>query len=578
MPPFPEDKIDEVRQAADIVEVIGRYVELKQQGRLFKGLCPFHAEKTPSFTVNPERRIFKCFGCGEGGNVFTFLMKHAGMTFPEAVRDLARSYHIELPRPKATPEETRRLKAREGVLAVCRQAAEFYAANLSSQRGVEARTYLKKRGIPAEVVERYGLGWIDDRWDGLINEMRRRGVSPARVAEAGLAVPRKGGGGYYDRFRGRLMIPIRDGRGRVVAFGGRALTDEVEPKYLNSPETSVFKKGRLLYGLYEARDAVRRARRVVVVEGYFDCLALASAGLEYAVATMGTALTDRQIGQLRGLHAEVILVYDADEAGLKAALRAQELFTKHEVSAKILSLPEGQDPDDFVRANGLAAFEALLENAQPMVAFAVDRLLDRPLSTPEDKGAALKDLAPVLGRIALPVEQAAYVQIVAARLGVDQAAVMAGLTRGGRKADLARRLVGRRDKGDRDQGFVAALINDPDCCRALMEAGLDEVLRDPVCKRVAEAAFRASRAGEPLDAAALMDRLDAEGAELVARLVWEDGRRPTPEYRAEMLAALERLKRKLTVQDIVDQIAAAEAAGDEDKVMRLLALRRALDR
>ncbi|MBW2619309.1 MAG: DNA primase [Deltaproteobacteria bacterium] len=567
---FSQEKIDEVRQATDIAEVIGRYVSLTQRGERFVGLCPFHPEKTPSFTVNPQMQIFKCFGCGEGGSVFQFLMKHVGLSFPEAVRELAKTYHVPLPRPQASPQEKKQLQAREELLAVCGQAAGYFADRLKSRQGLGARTYLKERGIPDEVTGRFQLGWADDRWDGLLNHFRAQGASPARLKEAGLIMSRRSGTGYYDRFRGRLIFPIQDAAGRVVAFGGRGIEAGVEPKYLNSPETPLFKKGRLLYGFSEAVGDIRRLRRVVVVEGYFDCLSLISAGLAGVVATMGTSLTGQQVRLIRGLGAEPILVYDADEAGFKAATRAQEIFNREAVRARILVLPQGQDPDDFVRQEGLAAFESLLESARPLVAFVIDRILDRPLAAPEAKAEAVRELAPVLGRITEPVEQAAYVQEAARQLGVDEKTVLASLSRAGRGVQLFQAF-GGEEAATVERGLIAAMVNDPVCGRALVEAGVEEVLADPRHQEVAATVSRFCQKGRDYTPAELMDLLDEEARGLISSRHWPEKPSEDEAYLSELLATVARLRRRRKTAELQRQIEAAQAEGDEERVILLLA-------
>ena len=258
-PGIPQEIIDQVREAADIVEIIGRHVTLIQAGSAYKGLCPFHPEKTPSFTVNPERRTYKCFGCGEGGNVFSFLMKHDGLSFPEAVRELAQTYGVPLPRPDLDPQEARKLQAKDRMVKLMTAAAEYYQSRLWSREGGAARAYLLERSIPKEAAKAFGLGWAEDRWDGLLDHFARERVNPKLLERVGLVSPRKSGTGYYDRFRGRLIFPIRDHQGRVVAFGGRVISSDQEPKYLNSPETPLFKKGRLLYNLHQARPVHQKA-------------------------------------------------------------------------------------------------------------------------------------------------------------------------------------------------------------------------------------------------------------------------------------------------------------------------------
>jgi len=581
---FPDEVIDQIREAADIVEVIGRYVNLSPSGRVFKGLCPFHPEKTPSFIVNPERRIFKCFGCGQGGNVFTFLMSQAGLSFPEAVEELARSYGVPLPRAEVSPQERRRHQRRERTYQLLAQAAAFFSDRLWSRAGSPARAYLLERGIPNRVAKRYGLGWAEDGWEGLTSHFRKNGVGPEALQEAGLVSPRRSGQGHYDRFRGRLIFPIRDHQGRVAAFGGRTISGGKEPKYLNSPETEIFKKGRILYGYHEALPAIRHRRRMVVVEGYLDCLSLAAHGLEGVVATMGTSLTGTQVKAMRGLGLEVVLVYDGDLAGLQAARRAQEIFHTEGVQARIASLPAGQDPDDFVRSRGLEAFEAELERAKPMDGFVIDAVLDRPLATPEDKADAVRELAPILSRIASPVAQADYVRQVAGRLGVTQEVVLSALSRtrpGGSPRARTESLVRRIENQGRlrpDRRFVAALVNTPACRLALLEAGVEGVMTDPLCQKVAREAARLTARDPGWDPARLMDQLDDPETELVVSLLEEIEIEDEAAYTGELVAKVERLTRENLKSDIRRRAAEADRAGDWEENLRLMEMLRSIGR
>ncbi len=575
-PGIPQEAIDQVREAADIVEVIGRYVNLNRSGAAFKGLCPFHPEKTPSFIVNPERRIYKCFGCGEGGNVFSFLMKQGGMTFPEAVRELAESYGVPLPREDLSPQEAKKVKAKDRMVKIMTAAADYFQSRLWSREGNLARAYLLERSIPKEVAKRFGLGWAEDRWDGLLNHFAKERVNPALLERAGLVSPRKSGSGHYDRFRGRLIFPILDHQGRVVAFGGRVIEPDKEPKYLNSPETPLFKKGRILYNLHQARPAIRKRRRVIAVEGYFDCLSLAAAGITNTVATMGTALTGAQVRAMRGLGIDVVLVYDADFAGLKAAMRAQKVFSGEEVPARIMSLPDGLDPDDFIREHGPTRFLEEIEKAKPMIGFMVDKVLEKDLSSPESKAAAVRELAPVLSGIASPVEQASYVQQVAARLDITSGVVLSALSRATRTGDRGRpdRNPGRptesKYQGGTDRRYLSALINFPPCRQALFEAGLEELLTDPLCRSVAGEAAVMTAAGRDWQADELINYLDPEGAELVVSLDLDDIPEDEARYVSFLVAGVRKRLKDRNIRQLESRIRAAQALGNEDEVLRLL--------
>ncbi|HEY7205217.1 MAG TPA: DNA primase, partial [Methylomirabilota bacterium] len=319
---FSQQHLDEIRARIDIVEIVGQFVKLKRAGENWKGLCPFHTEKTPSFTVNPKRNIYHCFGCGAGGDAFSFLMRQDRVAFPEAVRALADRAGVALPDAGGrAPEAESKL---EGLRRVMALAAEFYTHSLWERGGEKARAYLEQRGVDAEVARRFGLGFAPEGWNALLTVMARQGIGEDALVQAGLALPRQNGPGFYDRFRGRLLFPIRDVQGRVVAFGGRALSGE-EPKYLNSPETALYVKGQMLYALDVAKTAIRERSRAIIVEGYLDCLMAHQHGFDETVAALGTAFTAAQLGLLRRYADEVLALFDADAAGQKASSRLEEM-------------------------------------------------------------------------------------------------------------------------------------------------------------------------------------------------------------------------------------------------------------
>jgi DNA primase len=362
---IPRATIDRIRQLADVVEVVGQTVQLKRTGNHFTGLCPFHQEKTPSFKVFPDSQNFHCFGCDEGGTVFDFVMRTEGLTFPEAVRLLARQVGVEV--EGVGPEDTARERETDAVHETLALAARYYASRINQDEGRRAREYFLGRGLSPATLESWQLGYAPDGWDGLLSALAKW-RTPEDLIAAGLAIPSKKGGRPYDRFRDRVLFPIHDASGRVVGFGGRLL-GEGEPKYLNTPETAVYHKSRVLYGLREARTPMRQEGTAVVVEGYMDVLALHQAGIGQAVATCGTSLTPDHARILKRYAEEVVLVFDGDTAGLKAALRAFETVLPTGLRVRAAILPGGKDPDDVVRAEGADAMRRMIAGADDLVAF-----------------------------------------------------------------------------------------------------------------------------------------------------------------------------------------------------------------
>ena len=428
MSPFiPETKLLEIKEAAPIAEVIGQYVRLNQRGRYFVGLCPFHAEKTPSFTVYPERNIFHCFGCGEGGNVFTFLMQHLRLSFPEAVAELARKYSIALQWQKGgNPAQTQAHRQRQAFYEVNELAAKFFENTLAQpQKGEVARQYLARRGLPEAVAKAYRLGYVPDEWRLLTRALSDQQANLEAALHLGLIAERTGGG-HYDRFRGRLIFPIFDLQGRIIAFGGRIIGDG-EPKYLNSPESQLYSKARNLYGLYQAREAIRQQNLAILVEGYIDLLALRSRGIEPVVATLGTALTRDQVRLLKGYTSRVLMVFDADAAGLKAMQRSLPHFAAERLSARVLTLPTGEDPDSYATKHGVEIFTDPWEQAQPLFGFILDQATAGSGDDLESKLAAFESLRPYFQGEVDPLEKSLWLQMAAKRLAVPESALEASL-------------------------------------------------------------------------------------------------------------------------------------------------------
>ncbi|MCG6952272.1 MAG: DNA primase [Betaproteobacteria bacterium] len=420
---FKQDLLNRV----DIVEVVSRYVQLKKGGANYLGLCPFHGEKTPSFTVSPAKQFYHCFGCGAHGNAIGFLMAYAGLGYVDALRDLAASVGMQLPESRPRSREEAARQEREADLGtLLEQAMNFYRAELKkSPRAIE---YLKGRGLSGEIAARFRLGYAPDDWQGLRGAFTR--YDERALVECGLVVENEGK--RYDRFRDRIMFPIFSNRGSVIAFGGRVL-GEGEPKYLNSPESPLFEKGRELYGLVQAREAIHAAGRVLVVEGYMDVISLAQHGVGYAVATLGTATTAHHVARLLRLADEVVFCFDGDAAGRKAAWRALEVSLPLALDHKpirFLFLAEGEDPDSSVRAQGAEAFEQALREAQTLSRFLLAELrAQSDLGTPEGRSALLAAARPQLQRVAAPALRLQLVKEVAelARVSQDEAEQLLGL-------------------------------------------------------------------------------------------------------------------------------------------------------
>ncbi len=427
---IPEEKINEIRAKASIVEVISDYVALKKSGRNYLGLCPFHSERTPSFTVNEEKGIFHSFGCGAGGNLFNFLMRAHQMSFPETVREVAKRYGIPLAERELSAEEKRRKTLRAQLLEVNEAAAAYYQEILLSQRtGEEGRNYLAGRGLSRELIQTHRLGFAPDAWDSLALYFQKKGVDLRMAENLGLLLPRKEAQGvgnrpsYYDRFRRRVIFPIQNEGGQVCGFGGRIIdhpspqTLPSPPKYMNSPESPVYSKGHLLYGLPVAKGPI-------IVEGYMDLLSLHQEGILNVVASLGTSLTPVQVSLLGRFAGEAVLIFDADEGGKRATERSLELFLQERLAVKVASLPAGDDPDSFIRKERRSGFERLLEGALPLMEFLWQKASRRyPTGTVEGKVRVVRELIPALKRLSDPLERNLYIERIAHGLGMMESQI-----------------------------------------------------------------------------------------------------------------------------------------------------------
>jgi DNA primase len=426
---IPDSIIDEIRSASDIVDVISLYVPLKKRGKSYTGLCPFHQEKTPSFSVSADKQMFYCFGCAKGGNVFTFVMEHDKVSFVEAARTLAKRAGIALPEESA--EDSAQATENEKLYNACRIAAEQFTKNLfDSVEGKLALEYFRHRGFAQETITRFALGYSLNAWDALARHVERAKLDAGAYERAGLTMRREDGTAY-DRFRGRAMFPIFSPSGRIVGFGARKMRDD-DPlgKYINSPETPIYDKSRSLYGLFHAREAIRAEEFAILVEGYADLISLSQAGCENVVASSGTALTEEQIRLIGRYTRAVTLVYDADSAGSKATLRGVDLVIEGGLDVRVVSLPGGEDPDSFVRKNGGAEFKKLLSSAVSFIDFKAAFFRDQGLlATPEGKTRAVRSIVETLARMKDELKRTFFLKSVAEKYDLYESVLYRELER-----------------------------------------------------------------------------------------------------------------------------------------------------
>ncbi len=427
---IPADVIDEIRQRADIVAIIGQHIALKKAGQNHKGLCPFHQEKTPSFHVNSDKRFFYCFGCQKRGDVFTFLMEFEGKSFVETAEVLSAVTGVDIPEGQDAETAIRQRSERTEMLETCRLAGEFFAQTLDGEQGQLGRAYLKQRKIDLATAKAFRLGFAPLGWHGLGDFLSKQGVAESVAQSVGLLVPQKTGQGSYDRFRNRLMCPVILPGGEIAGFSGRLVGDVDErsgAKYINSPESPIYKKSKLLFGLQQARDGFRQRGRAVLVEGNFDVISLHQAGFNETVAPLGTALTDQQVDQLRRFGVRVILLYDGDSAGQKATLRALQTLLAAEVDTYIASLPPNQDPDSYVHDFGSEALAALLDRAQPGIEYFIHEVWSTYPPSADGRSKALKEAAQLFQGVTNTTKRDLIAGTLSAAMNLDLPAVRRAL-------------------------------------------------------------------------------------------------------------------------------------------------------
>jgi DNA primase len=567
----PEVK-EEIRRRTEILALVGAHAALKKSGRYFKALCPFHQEKTPSFHVDPERGLFHCFGCGAGGDVFDFIMRTANLTFVEAAQELARRAGVQI---DTSPDAARRASEREQILRALDGAREYFRAMLGKSK--KARDYLTRRGVGDDIVSRFSLGYAPPGWDGLLTALGARQYAPRVLEQAGLIAARQSGDGYFDMFRDRLMFPIADLQDRVVAFGGRAL-DDAEPRYLNSRETPAFAKGRILYALGQAREAIREQGEALVVEGYMDALACHQFGFTHAVASLGTALTAEQVALLRRFAPRVVLVYDSDAAGESATERGLMLTEEAELGARVAVLPAGEDPDSFLRKHGDEAFRSLVAGAVPTFEYRVQVAVRRhDPGTREGRIALIDEVLTVIQSVANPVRAAEYVRALAERFDLPEEVLRQRLRTRKRSGPVppaetpAPVLHSDRAREEAERLLLHLMVQEPERRAGIGCSLRPESFTNPMHRALAAELFAAPEAG----VGELREGLGDEAAQLLMRLAFET---PPVTERAKD-RAVDDAVRYLTHtgpaaaerRRVWEAIQAAQASGNEEELRRLQA-------
>jgi DNA primase len=522
---IPEGKIAEIKDAANIVDVISNYVSLKKVGNNYKGLCPFHSEKTPSFIVNEEKQIFHCFGCNAGGNVFSFLMKMDNLSFPESAMGLARQYGIHIHRIKESDANSEKTLKREYLFKLNELAASYYHNILINEKeGEKARKYLTKRGIGNDVISTFRLGYAMDSWNSLFNFLLKKDVSVSKASEVGLIIPKKTKG-FYDRFRGRIIFPIINVQGRVVGFGGRVLDDSL-PKYLNSPESIIYNKSNCLYGINIAKDFVRNNDIIIIVEGYLDLLSLNQYGIKNVVATLGTSLTSSHVSTLKRYTKNIVTIFDADDAGEKAATRSLDNFLKAYVSPKIATLPSGFDPDSFIKKVGKKAFEEIIAGSVPLIEFVTNEAIKKhDSSSMEGKIEIIQEISPLLSKIESRLERDLYIQEISRRLGIKESTIILELRNTKRgTAELQREDNKAMDKDLAERILLQLMLIKKEVIHKIRDEAVVEDFNNRRYKKIASLILSVFDKEGDVDPAKIMNQFEDESSkELVSLLLVQDG-------------------------------------------------------
>lgn len=597
---YPQYVIDDLKVRADLVRIIQPYAQdLKKKGANWMACCPFHQEKTPSFSVNPAKGFYKCFGCGKGGTAFNFLMEMEGLNFPEAVKRVAEMSGYMLPELEDDESFARSKKAREEKKALADQIIELNQVALDfwqkefagkSKDAKVARKYIADRGLSDATIENFRLGFSPDKWDSLLGLLRDFGADDKLITQSGLVSVNEDKDRTYDRFRGRVMFPVLDVSGKPVAFGARAIKPDDNPKYLNSPETAGYTKGDNLYGLFQAKDAIRRKGFAILVEGYLDLIALVENGIENVVASLGTAFTDAQAKLLSRFTKRIVINYDGDSAGTKAARRAIELLLPHDFDVKVLVLPDGKDPDDFVRQNGEAEYNVLRGRATPFLQFALSAAAEgRKLSNAKQKAEAVEEFLPVITAIRNHVQQRESFDQAMDFFGIDDSALRRELWQSStgkaaphmQRTDPTRSLsrAARAKVTVAEKNLLKILVHDRELAAAILPRLERTDYENLATAELYEAFIAISEKGDEVSAASIVEHLDGDETtlDLARELLVSPRFREDDEAMDDAMAeaencvfALRNMAIRNRIEEISREAAIAEQENDPATLTRLL--------
>jgi DNA primase len=571
---------EEVKKAADIVEVIGQYVELKKRGQNYIGLCPFHSERSPSFTVNQSKQIYHCFGCGRGGDVFTFWMEYHNSDFPQSLKTLAERYNIPLPQKRDLYADRKKTELKEQLFKINDLAGRYFHTILvKSANGKPGRDYFSRRHISEETIAQFRLGYAVNKWDGLLNYLKSKNCSLDRAAKAGLLIP-KNNKEYYDRFRGRIMFPIFDLNHHSIGFGGRILDDSL-PKYINTPETPIYHKGYSLYGIDSAFEDIRKRGQAIIVEGYMDMLVLRQHGISNVVASLGTALTSDQIRRLKGYAKNVVVLFDPDDAGREAALKSFPLFLNEGISAKVAVLPQGEDPDSFVNKHGSDAFKKILKRAVPIFDFYLEQTLAHMGPGIDEQIKALSEVLPVFMNLGQGAARFLYVHRFAEKTGINEATVWEELkhregtrTNGRDISQLKSKFFKTQDprKYGSDLQFFNLLLHYPEKIDAFRDQEWELIVSDPEIIAIIKVIM------EKFPSEGNLDRIEEFLDSPVAKEQLRVSLMSQPFYSAESVSqAVSEFEKKIAKVKVSQSIRKASAEGDMEMVNRLIREKQDLD-
>lgn len=565
--------IEEIRNKADIVSIISEYVPIKKRGKNYLGLCPFHSEKKPSFTVSPEKQLFHCFGCGEGGNIFAFLMKIENIDFVEAVEILGGKLGIEVKGGERLSKKER--SEREKIYEVVRMATTFFQKNLPDKKAEE---YLKQRNINLETAKAFMMGYALDNWDSLSKYLVGRGVHPSLIEKAGLTLKRDKDEGFYDRFRGRLIFPICNLRGAPVGFGGRVLGED-EPKYLNSPDSPIYSKGEILYGLNLSKEEIKKNKKAIIVEGYMDLITSFQSGTRAAVATLGTALTLNQAKLLQRFAKEVILAFDCDSAGGTATERSVELLRSLGLNVKVAELAEGKDPDEYIRIKGNAAFENTIKNAIPWMEYKIKRIAARyNVAEIEGRAAAIREVASILSREKDSIIQKEYINMAASLLKTDKDTISSEVKRLSYYKGASIRNRGLQRVTEKptskliqaEKCLVKLALENEDALASLKKNLSPDEFTEGRLKEIVKSIISGESSSLKTLPHKVLETISEESKKILSRILLEDGPSEAKEkILSDCINTIKECRMKRELDNLRSEIQEEEKAGHLDKVKSL---------